>query len=299
MRDNTRNDWHGKIEKAISQIMGSLDKPIDLNYVSGEVYSSLYHFHRKFRELTGENVYKCVRRLRLERASYKLRNTYERITDIAVDSGYETLESFTKAFKSAYGLKPSDVRKLWSWDGLLYSKVGIHYSEKRKSLWYYLNNKGDESMETKIVTLPEKRIVCIENIGDYWGLPKAWEKFHKILGENNLHQHGREWMSVFPDNIDGIPMEKKRTYASMTVDKDFINKYDLHEVIIPEGIYTVAVHFGSTEDIGPAWDRWLKEWLPDSGWEIDYSRPNLEWYQNRCVPPELTLTFMCTSVKKK
>ena len=106
-------------------------------------------------------------------------------------------------------------------------------------------------------------------------------------------------MSVFPDNIDSIPMEEKRTYASMAVDKDFVNKYNLHELIIPEGIYAIAVHFGSTEEIGPVWGKWLKEWLPDSGWEIDYSRPDLEWYQNRCVLPELTLTFMCTSVKRK
>lgn len=298
MRENTRNDWHWKINKAISLISSSLDKPIDLTYISSEVFSSPYHFHRKFRELTGESVYNCIRRLRLERASYKLRNSYERITDIAMESGYESPEAFSKAFKSAYGLKPSDVRNLWSWNGWLYSKVGIHYSEDTKPLWYYLNSKGEDIMETKIVTLPEKRMVCIENIGDYWGLPKAWESLHKILGENDLHKYGREFMSVFPDSIDSIPMEKKRTYAAMTVDKDFENILSLHEIIVPEGIYAIAVHFGPNEDIGPAWDKWLEEWLPDSGWEVDYSRPNLEWYQNNCILPELTLTFMCTAVKK-
>lgn len=302
MRDATRHDWHKKIKKAMSIIMESLDKSnhelISLKYIANKVCSSPYHFHRNFREFTGETLYNCVRRLRLERASYKLHNTYDRITDIAIDSGYESLESFSKAFKLEYGLNPSDIRKFWTWDGILYSKVGIHYKGKKEPLWYYLNKKGDYDMETKIITLPEKRIVCIENIGDFWGLPKAWEKFQKILGENNLHQYGREWMSVFPDNSDEIPVKKKRTYAAMTVDMDFENKYGLQEVMIPEGIYAIAVHFGSTENIGPAWDKWLEEWIPNSGWEIDYSRPNLEWYQNHCVPTELTLTFMCTSVKK-
>ena len=302
MRDTTRHDWHEKIEKAIAVIIESLDepdhKPITLRYLSQINHTSPYHFHRMFHEFTGETVHHCLRRLRLERASYKLNNTYERITDIALDSGYDSLESFSKAFKSAYGLNPSEVRNFVNWNGLLYSKSGIHYKPATKPLWYYLNRRGGNDMETKIITLPEKRIVCVENIGDYWGLPIAWEKFHKILGENNLHQYGREWMSVFPDHDEKIPVEEKRSYAAMTVDKDFVNKYGLKEVIIPEGIYAIAVHFGDTEGIGPAWDKWLAEWLPHSGWEVDYSRPNLEWYQNRVCDPELTLTFMCTPVKK-
>lgn len=299
MRESTRNDWHEKIQKAISFILDSLDKPIDLNVISSKLFTSPFHFHRKFRELTGEGVYQCIRRLRLEYASFKLRNTYERITDIAMDLEYESLEAFTKSYKSAYGIKPSDVRKISYWSGLLDSKAGIHYRGITSSQWYYLNERGDDHMETKILTLPEKRIVGVENIGAYWGLPKAWDKLHKILGENNLHQNGREWMSVFPDTIDSIPMDDKRTYAAMTVDKDFVNKYGLHEVIIPEGVYAIAVHFGSTENIGDVWDKWLQDWLLDSGWEIDYSRPNLEWYQNQCILPELQLTFMCTSIKKK
>ncbi|WP_199925393.1 GyrI-like domain-containing protein [Paenibacillus bouchesdurhonensis] len=58
------------------------------------------------------------------------------------------------------------------------------------------------------------------------------------------------------------------------------------------------MHFGSSEEIGPTWDRWIQEWLPDSGWTIDPTRPNYEWYQNHNVPPELLLTFLCTPVVK-
>ncbi|MDT3427056.1 hypothetical protein J2Z22_002590 [Paenibacillus forsythiae] len=42
----------------------------------------------------------------------------------------------------------------------------------------------------------------------------------------------------------------------------------------------------------------MKEWLPESGWQADPSRPNYEWYQNSCVPAELSLTFLCTPVVK-
>jgi AraC family transcriptional regulator len=140
MRTNTRIDWHGKVEKAIGKIMQTLDEPVHFKEIANEVYASPYHFHRMFRELTGESVYGCIKRLRLERAMVILRNTHETITDIALDSGYQTLESFLKAFREAYGMKPSDARKFKNWDGLLYSKAGLHYDERKKSHWFYLSS---------------------------------------------------------------------------------------------------------------------------------------------------------------
>jgi AraC family transcriptional regulator len=298
MRDVTRIDWHSRVEKAIGRIMRSLDEPLSFRAISVEVCASPYHFHRKFRELTGESVHGCVRRLRLERSMSLLRNTDGTITDIALDCGYETPEAFSKAFKAVYGLKPTEARRFRNWDGLIYSKAGLHYDERNKSRWFYINSKGDDSVETKIISFPTKRVVGVQNTGDYWGLPKAWEKFHKILGANDLYKSGKEFMCVFPDHDDKIPMSEKKSYAGMVVDADFDNRYSLSEMTIQEGLYAVTVHFGSSEEIGPTWDRWNKEWLPESGWSVDTSRPMYEWYQNQCVEPELLLTFLCTPVKK-
>jgi AraC family transcriptional regulator len=278
--------------------MRSLDEPLSLKAISVEVCSSPYHFHRKFRELTGESVHACVRRLRLERAMALLRNTDGSVTDIALDSGYETPEAFSKAFKAVHGLTPTEARRFRNWDGLIYSKAGLHYDERNKSHWFYLNSKGDDSVETKIISFPKKRAVGVEVIGDYWGLPKAWEKLRGILVTNNLYASGKEFMCVFPDHDNNIPMSEKKSYAGMVVDTGFDNKYGLSELVIPEGLYAVTVHFGSSEEIGPTWERWQKEWLPESGWSIETSRPMYEWYQNDSPDPELNLTFLCTPMKK-
>ncbi len=300
MRDATRIDWHGRVEIAIGRIMRSLDEPISFKAISAEVCSSPYHFHRKFRELTGESVHSCVRRLRLERAMVLLRNTDNAVTGIAFDSGYETLESFTKAFKTVYGMTPREARRLHNWDGFIYSKAGLHYdlNERNKSHWFYLNSKGDDSVETKIIAFPEKRAIGIENIGDYWGLPKAWEKLGQILHTNSLRKDVRGSVCIFPDHHEAIPMNKKKSYAAIIVDSGFDNKYGLSEIVIKEGLYAVTIHFGSSEEIGPTWERWQKEWLPESGWSVDTSRPMYEWYQNECAEPELMLTFLCTPVTK-
>lgn len=300
MRTNTKIDWHRKVEEAIVRILGALDEPLNFRQISSELHSSPYHFHRKFRELTGENVHECLKRLRMERAMHLLRNTDRGILDIALDSGYETPDAFTKAFKRIFGLTPTDARKLPSWEGAVFSSVGLHYNESQPSHWFYLNPEGVNRMETKIVAFDAKRIVGVENVGDYWGLPKAWEKLHAVLKEHQLYPQAQEWMSVFPDHADPIPMPEKRSYAAIAVGADFQNEanYGLMEYVIPAGLYAVTVHFGSSEEIGPTWDRWIQEWLPDSGWRADPTRPNYEWYQNQCVPPELQLTFLCTPVVK-
>lgn len=298
MRTYTRIDWHRKVEEAIRRMMTALDEPLSFRQISEEVHSSPYHFHRKFRELTGENVHECMKRLRMERASTLLRSTNGDITSIALDSGYQTLESFSKAFKRTYGLTPSDARSLPYWNGSINSSAGLHYSEKPQSHWFYLNPQGVNQVETKIIAFEAKRMVGIQNIGDYWGLPHAWEQLHQAVQKHGLDRYAKEWMCVFPDHDPNIPMEKKRSYAAMVVDSNFDNTYGLKEYVIPEGLYAVIVHFGSSEEIGPAWDKWITEWLPDSGWKADVTRPNYEWYQNQFVPPELQLTFLCTPVVK-
>ncbi|WP_412177958.1 GyrI-like domain-containing protein [Paenibacillus terrae] len=62
-------------------------------------------------------------------------------------------------------------------------------------------------------------------------------------------------MSVFPDHSPKIPPKDKISYAVITVDSDFDNTYDLQEYIITEGLYAVTVHLGSSEEIGPTWNR--------------------------------------------
>lgn len=295
MKETTKHDWHRRVDEAVTAIMNALDEPIDFVRIAQTVASSPYHFHRKFHELTGESVHRCIRRLRLERGAYLLRNTGRPVTDIALDSGYETLESFTKAFKSSYTISPSEVRKLRSWDGLLYSQAGIHYGCEKDYHWFYVAGEGDD-METKIVNLPERRLIALENRGDPWGLPETWARFHQIARENNLYDFIHGYMSVFNESITAT--EEKLQYAAGIVDQSFQSCARLQELIVPEGLYAVIVHFGSCEEIGSTRERWLKAWLPDSGWEIDVDRPSFEWYQNNLDMPELLLTFYCTPIRR-
>lgn len=65
---------------------------------------SAYHFHRIFRGMIGESVKSYIRRLRLERAATRLRQGREQITVIAFDSGYDSHEVFSRAFRTQFSM---------------------------------------------------------------------------------------------------------------------------------------------------------------------------------------------------
>ena len=107
MKDITRKVYQQRILRVLTYIQRHLDEPLELNELAAVAYFSPFHFHRVFRGLVGESLMEHIRRLRLERAVHRLRTTGRSILDIALEAGYETHESFTRAFRSQFGLTPS------------------------------------------------------------------------------------------------------------------------------------------------------------------------------------------------
>lgn len=69
------------------------------------------YFNRIFLAHTGFNVMEYLRSRRLINAAMQLRTTNEKVLDIALQNGYETHESFSRAFKKQYGVSPTEYRK--------------------------------------------------------------------------------------------------------------------------------------------------------------------------------------------
>src|SRR5918998_1326567 len=66
--------------------------------------------HRNFRETIGEAVKEYIRRLRIERGAYRLKISEQTILQIALDAGFKTHESFTRAFQRQFSITPSEFR---------------------------------------------------------------------------------------------------------------------------------------------------------------------------------------------
>jgi AraC family transcriptional regulator len=300
MREPTLRDWHRRVDLVLQEILAQLDRPQALDRLAARAAASPWHFHRTFRELTGESLDACVRRLRLERAAWQLRQPGSRVTDVALDAGFGSPEAFTRAFTRAFGLGPSRQRRLPAWHGSLPSAAGIHYRGGGPKLWHFISPDPEDTMQTKIVHLPPRRIFALEFTGNPWELPHAWQRFRALPGVPELAGPGSQWLSVFYDQHGGLPLERRRHAAAMVPADGAECPAGLAESNLPGGRYAVVLHFGSSEEIGLTVEHWEKDWLPASSWEPDPGRPCWEWYQTGpAVPPELSLTFWCSPVKDR
>ena len=114
MKDRTKHFYQEAVRATVERIVGGLDEALDLTELARAAGLSALHFHRIFRGMLGETPLELHRRLRLERAALQLATQTTGVTVIAFDAGFETHESFTRAFQSAYALAPTQFRKRMS-----------------------------------------------------------------------------------------------------------------------------------------------------------------------------------------
>lgn len=65
-----------------------------------------------FKSQVGLPPTQFVKKLKMDEAARRLRNTYNRVTRIAADLGFESNSYFARSFKKAYGMTPTQYRKL-------------------------------------------------------------------------------------------------------------------------------------------------------------------------------------------
>ena len=101
MTGATEADWVARVNRAMDAILTS-PTALDLHQVAKRVHASPFHFHRVFRQITGETLHGFQKRVRLERALYRMAHgTDVKLLDVALDSGFASASSFSKAFNSS------------------------------------------------------------------------------------------------------------------------------------------------------------------------------------------------------
>lgn len=91
-------------------IEDNLTDEIDFKVVARITHCSEYHFTRMFSFLAGIPLSEYIRRRRLSLAAFELTNSNLKIIDIAVKYGYNSPDSFTRAFQNFHGVTPSEAR---------------------------------------------------------------------------------------------------------------------------------------------------------------------------------------------
>ncbi|MEM7113155.1 MAG: helix-turn-helix domain-containing protein, partial [Chloroflexota bacterium] len=104
--NRTQKEHQERITAVLAFIREHSETSHSLSELAAIACQSPYHFGRVFQAQTGRKPMAHVRRFRLVRAALALRLTEQKIVEIGLDAGYANHESFSRAFRAAFGTRP-------------------------------------------------------------------------------------------------------------------------------------------------------------------------------------------------
>lgn len=100
-----------KLKKVLTFIRTNYDKQIALINMAENAGMSLKYFCSFFKDMTGKTPVEYLNEYRIERATQRLLNSDQNVTDIAFSCGFNDLSYFIKTFKRIKGISPGAFRK--------------------------------------------------------------------------------------------------------------------------------------------------------------------------------------------
>lgn len=160
-------EWVSELQNAVNYIEEHITDDIDYKVVAAQSFSSSYNFQRVFSTLCGFSVGDYIRNRRLSLAGFELVTRKVKIIDVATKYGYDSPDSFTKAFKKFHGILPSQARNN---GGMLksFSRVAFKISLDGGNILNYKIKEIDEIVLTgykrRFVGKPVERAEQEENM---------------------------------------------------------------------------------------------------------------------------------------
>jgi AraC family transcriptional regulator len=278
----TLESYQERIGRAVRHLESHLEEPIPLEELASVAHFSPYHFHRIFRGIVGESVKEHIRRLRLERAAQRLGRGEGSVLGIALDAGYETHESFTRAFEAMFGVSPTAFRK----------NGGIMNPVAREE------KKAGPPLEVNVRRMEPLRVAYVRHTGPYSAVGQAWQKLMMWAGMNGLMGPNVRILGISHDDPEITPPERLRYDAAIVVPEHVKGSGEVGIAEIPAGDYATVVHRGPYDSLGITYARMCGEWLPASGRELR-DAPPIEFYLNDMAvtaPPDLR-TEICLPLR--
>lgn len=264
-------EWITGITNAISYIEEHLLEELDYEEVAKQCFSSSYHFQRVFSILCGYTVGEYVRNRRLSLAGAELQTEKAKVIDVALKYGYDSPDSFGKAFLKFHGITPSHARM----DGVVlntFSRLSLKISlEGGKTMNYRLEEKKGfvlTGYKKRFQGTPAKR--CVQE-----------EEFY---GETRINQYILKGLSRDCDTIynviTGFNDEGYDFYIAANLKEDTGNLAELlgeqekerfEQIVIPTGTYLVCETVRErypVMQVEKLRKRAVSEWMPSSGYQL-------------------------------
>ncbi len=270
-----------QVRKGIDYIEANLDTDISCAEVARHAGVSHWHFQRMFKALTSETLKTYIRSRRFAGALETLLEPGARIIDVALRAGFETQESFTRAFKKAFGVTPAGYRRRGSKFKFL-RKVRIDAE--------YLGHLHQNiSLEPELYSQPGMQLVGLKtcffgidseknNLGAK--LPDLWRAFLARLGEIEHSIPGICYGVVQQTTARDDELEY---HACVEVSRIAAVPAGMASVRVPASRYARFTHQGQPRELDTTVNYVYSSWLARSGARHTYG-PDLEFYGADYVP---------------
>lgn len=266
-------EWIAAIQQAIAYMEAHLMEEINYEDVARQFHISAYELHRSFSFLTGMSPNAYIRSRRLSLAGREIVETDRKITDIALQYGYETPESFTKAFTRFHGVAPrfarAEAAKL-----VLFNPLVIK-----------ITVEGGKSMDYKIVQTKQQKFIAVVksfqntiiNDDDNHDIPDFWQacENENLIGQllklrpagvrdlYGLCSPTKEGEDTFEYGIGILLDDETSDFGEM--EKAGYRIWD-----VKPGTYVVFDCIGKDGNcISETWAKFYKEFLPQMGYEAE------------------------------
>lgn len=262
-------NWFKALNEALEYVEDHILEDIDTEEVAKIALCSKFHFLRTFGMLTGMPLSEYIRHRRLSLAAAELVQTDQKVIDLAFKYGYETPESFTKAFKKLHGISPSVARK---------EQANL---TTIMPLSFQIVIKGDERMDYHIQKRDAFKIVGVSkristvNDENFTTVPKFWNEVMRDGTLKKLCGVSETTLGVCYD----VDREQEHFSYLIAVEADGIHDLENQVLLeVPEMTWAVFKSVGKMPDaMQNIWHKIFHEWFPATNYE-HADAPELEVY---------------------
>ncbi|MED0988535.1 AraC family transcriptional regulator [Bacillus nitratireducens] len=265
---------------AMQYIEDNLTHEIDFKEVAKIAFCSEYHFKRMFSFLAGISLSEYIRCRRLTLAAFELKDSNAKVIDVAIKYGYNSPDSFTRAFQNLHGITPSEARST-SRSLKAYSPMTFQLSIQGGN---EMNYRIEEKEPFQIIGI-QKRVPIVfngvnEEIASMWKSldPGAIQTLKSL---SNIEPTGI--ISASTNFSEGRMEEKGELdhYIGVATTKTCPEQFKQLEV--------AASTWAIFEAIGPfpdalqnVWGRIYSEWFPSSNYELAEG-PEILWNEQKDI----------------
>ena len=266
--------WVESIQQAIHYIEENLLDELKVDDIAKQANSSMFHFQRTFAILTDMTIADYIRRRRLTIAAHELLNSDIKIIDLSLKYGYDTPESFTKAFRKQHGVTPSDARKK---KGKLqsYNRLVIQVTLKGADPVKY---RIEEREIFQVVGI--KRTYSCKSEENTKGIPVFWQDVNKDGTDDLLFQLNNGEIK----GVLGVCVADKNFKENSLIDYWIATEHvgsvpeKLDSIEIPASKWAIfEVHGPMPDAMQKAWKEIFSEWFPSNSYK-HAGTPELEVY---------------------